>query len=358
MAAEEGAITRVAGHELFHFIKQNNPKAAQRIQTLVITRLKANPNYDYEGRVAWLRKNNPGADPDEDITAESMFDVLNNKKEVRRLLSEENPSFFEKVKDWIDNFIGFLDDTIKKLKNRKYAGAEIRALEKDKKTLKEIRDLFYQALEETKNVGNAESVTSEQKFSIKDIENYSETAYNQYGWVVVNDVLSRTEYRKLNEQFAAIAHGEKFERTRDGYYVIPVGENDRPQNAFVFIKGTISKPVIGQIMIINVDNEMELDDIRRRFKNARSNETVTFAEEIFGIESVVGYTIRDCPSYRAIQGQASEMRRGVRGDQGLSESGRGNRDDQEAVRRDNQSGQGRGRGRGGNRYSIKEAEEL
>ena len=359
MAAEEGTITRVAGHELFHFIKQNNPKAAQRIQSLVITRLKANPNYDYEGRVAWLRKNNPGADPDEDITAESMFDVLNNKKEVRRLLSEENPSFFEKVKDWIDDFIGFLDDTIKNLKNRKYAGAEIRALEKDKKTLKEIRDLFYQALEETKNVGNTESVTSEQKFSIKDIENYSETEYNQYGWAVVNDVLSRTEYRKLNEQFAAIAHGETFERTRDGYYVIPVGEDDRPQNAFVFIKGTISKPVIGSIMIIDAENEMELDDIRRRFKNARSYESFEIAEAYFGSESVMEYRSRDCSSYRTLQGQASEMRRGVRGVQELQERSGSRGDTKDTVWGGNnaESGQGRERDGRGNRYSIKEAEE-
>ena len=174
---------------------------------------------------------------------------------------------------------------------------------------------------------------------------------------MVNDVLSRTEYRKLNEQFAAIAHGETFERTRDGYYVIPVGDDDRPQNAFVFIKGTISKPVIGSIMIIDAENEMELDDIRRRFKNARSYESFEIAEAYFGSESVMEYRSRDCSSYRTLQGQASEMRRGVRGDQGLSESGRGNRDDQEAVRRDNQSGQGRGRGRGENRYSIKEAEE-
>ena len=170
---------------------------------------------------------------------------------------------------------------------------------------------------------------------------------------MVNDVLSRTEYRKLNEQFAAIAHGEKFERTRDGYYVIPVGENDRPQNAFVFIKGTISKPVIGSIMIIDVKNEMELDDIRGNFRESRSNEAIAFAEKIFGIESVVGYQAGDFESYRALQRQASEMRRGVRGNQGLSESGRGNRSDQEAVWGDNQSGQGRR----GNRYSIKEAEE-
>lgn len=477
------------------------------------------------------------------------------------------------MKDWIDDFIGFLDDTIKKLKNRKYAGAEIRALQKDKKTLKEIRDLFYQALEETKSVGNtresgddvrysvkefaeqvdqieagtfprgnhvyvgatpkiladiglngnlpmlttaqhirkamlpkndkthqhglteaqikalpqkianpvmimdsldpsrnavivvtdmmdadgspiiaaikadgrgmfndvevdtnfvlsyygrdgfhnfidknisadtflyidktksrslsnqakrqffgkldkydfdiiirktnanvnvlnsenisknkeqAQYADNVNKFSIKDIENYSETEYNQYGWAVVNDVLSRTEYRKLNEQFAAIAHGGKFGKTKDGYYVIPVGEDDRPQNAFVFIKGTISKPVIGQIMIIDVDNEMALDRIRRNFGDGGIYESLQFAEYIFGSESVVGYQVRDFKNYRELREQRTNMRRGVRGDQGLSESGRGNRDDQEAVRRDNQSGQGRGRGRGENRYSIKEAEE-
>lgn len=356
--AQDNAITRVAGHELTHFIQKNAPAVYRQMADVILTALKADPNYDYEGRAKWLKEHNPAGNADEEIVAESMFDALSNETTVKELLKTENRTFFEKVRDWIDEFIGYIDETIQKLKGRKQAGAEIRSLQKQTDVLKKANDLFYQALEETKSVGNqaAESVTSEQKFSIKDIENYSETEYNQYGWAVVNDVLSRTEYRKLNEQFAATAHGEKFERTRDGYYVIPVGEDDRPQNAFVFIKGTISKPVIGSIMIINVDNEMELDDIRRRFKNARSNETVTFAEEIFGIESVVGYTIRDCPSYRAIQRQAGEMRRGVRSNQGLSESGRGNRDDQEAVRRDNQSEQGRGRD-GGTRYSIKEAEE-
>ena len=205
----------------------------------------------------------------------------------------------------------------------------------------------------SKNKEQAQYADNVNKFSIKDVENYSETAYNQYGWVVVNDVLSSTEYRKLNEQFAAIAHGEKFERTRDGYYVIPVGEDDRPQNAFVFIKGTISKPVIGQIMIIDVDNEMALDRIRRNFGDGGIYESLQFAEYIFGSESVVGYQVRDFKNYRELREQRTNMRRGVRGNQGLSESGRGNRSDQEAVWGNNQSR----RGRGGNRYSIKDAEE-
>ena len=578
--AQDNAITRVAGHELTHFIQKNAPTIYRQMADVILTALKADPNYDYEGRAKWLKEHNPTGDADEEIVAESMFDALSNETTVKELLKTENRTFFEKVRDWIDEFIGYIDETIQKLKGRKQAGAEIRSLQKQTDVLKKANDLFYQALEETKSVGNqaAESMTSAKyslkeysehqlrnwansrrivvyeneiqyrsfvhealtnkafdkklyfgaipidlaaeiesstglniegfncsisayeirkivkdhgnqerealrgqkeimeadflripkaiaspqniyrsnkdyegkpvivfeqgtnekihvvgvvsdkhldlfvqtaymtikkgdlstpsaeqaanntpeanrgtistnsirktnanvnvlnsenmsknkeqaqgadnvnKFSIKDIENYSETEYNQYGWAVVNDVLSRTEYRKLNEQFAATAHGEKFERTKDGYYVIPVGEDDRPQNAFVFIRGTISKPVIGSIMIIDAENEMELDDIRGSFKNARSYESFEIAENIFGIESVRTYHAGDFEAYRAVQRQASEMRRGVRSNQGLSESGRGNRDDQEAVWGNNQSEQGRGRD-GGTRYSIKEAEE-
>lgn len=356
--AQDNAITRVAGHELTHFIQKNAPTVYRQMADVILTALKADPNYDYEGRAKWLKEHNPAGNADEEIVAESMFDALSNETTVKELLKTENRTFFEKVRDWIDEFIGYIDETIQKLKGRKQAGAEIRSLQKQTDVLKKANDLFYQALEETKSVGNqaAESMTSGQKFSIKDIENYSETEYNQYGWAVVNDVLSRTEYRKLNEQFAATAHGEKFERTRDGFYVIPVGEDNRPQNAFVFIKGTISKPVIGQIMIIDVDNEMALDRIRRNFGDGGIYESLQFAEYIFGSESVVGYQVRDFKNYRELREQRTNMRRGVRGNQGLSESGRGNRSDQEAVWGNNQSRRGRGRD-GGTRYSIKEAEE-
>ena len=150
LASEDGGILRVAGHELYHYLEKNSPDSANKLKKLVTSKLKTDPGYDYEGRVKWIKENNPGSDADAEITAESMFDVLTNEQEVKRLLREESPSFLEKIKNWLDDFIGFIDDTIQKLKNRKQAGAEIRALEKDKKTLKEIRDLFYKGLEEAK----------------------------------------------------------------------------------------------------------------------------------------------------------------------------------------------------------------
>ena len=76
--------------------------------------IRDSPNYDYEGRAKWLKEHNPTGDADEEIVAESMFDALSNETTVKELLKTENRTFFEKVRDWIDEFIGYIDETIQK----------------------------------------------------------------------------------------------------------------------------------------------------------------------------------------------------------------------------------------------------
>lgn len=176
--SEGGGILRVAGHELYHYLEKNSPDSANNLKKLVTSKLKTDPGYDYEGRVKWIKENNPGSDADAEITAESMFDVLTNEQEVKRLLKEESPSFLEKIKNWLDDFIGFIDDTIQRLKNRKKAGAEIRALEKDKKTLKEIRNLFYKGLEEAKKNEDIRNAGDGVRYSVMDFSEQVEQIEN------------------------------------------------------------------------------------------------------------------------------------------------------------------------------------
>lgn len=58
--AQDNAITRVAGHELTHFIQKNAPAVYRQMADVILTALKADPNYDYEGRAKWLKEHNPG----------------------------------------------------------------------------------------------------------------------------------------------------------------------------------------------------------------------------------------------------------------------------------------------------------
>ncbi|WP_195542794.1 MuF-C-terminal domain-containing protein [Massiliimalia timonensis] len=175
--------------------------------------------------------------------------------------------------------------------------------------------------------------TNSLKFSLKNvsklesenlIERYTQTEYNDYGWVAVNEVLTPSELRKLNTQFADMLHGEKFSKNRDGYYIIPVGEENRPQNSFVFIKGTISHPKISQILRIDVENEAELDIIRGDFGERRNFESREIIEAIYGQETVYQYSAGDFEDYQTLrnQGQTAGLRRNAGSNRGVSDGGR------------------------------------
>jgi hypothetical protein len=197
-----------------------------------------------------------------------------------------------------------------------------------------IQLAFEQAENPSKSsISDAGDKNTEKHFSLKNvsklesenlIERYTQTEYNDYGWVAVNEVLTPSELRKLNTQFADMLHGEKFSKNRDGYYIIPVGEENRPQNSFVFIKGTISHPKISQILRIDVENEAELDIIRGDFGERRNFESREIIEAIYGQETVYQYSAGDFEDYQTLrnQGQTAGLRRNAGSNRGVSDGGR------------------------------------
>lgn len=327
--ADEGGIVRVASHELYHHIENVNPADAAQIRSVVISALKSKSDYDYEAQKKWLMsKGYSEADVDSEIVAQSMFDVLN--ADTIEKLRNENPSLLKKIKNWIDSFFKVLEDAIDRLSTKKYGGAEIRALRNDKETLSKVRKMMLDALEKD---GETQLQEQDVQYSLKDIEKYTEKSYNNYGWVVVNDVLSEIEYKKLNEQFASIRRGVKFPKTRDGYHVIAVGEENSPQNKFVFIKGTLAKPVIHTVMEIDVLDEFELDYIREWFNERTVDQSCEIAERMYFPENVRRTTVNNFGVYRTLQGQAKEVRPGIRSNQGLPDTGRSNESSSGSVRR-------------------------
>lgn len=170
--ADEGGIVRVASHELYHHIENVNPADAAQIRSVVISALKAKPDYDYEAQKKWLMsKGYSEADVDSEIVAQSMFDVLN--ADTIEKLRNENPSLLQKIKNWIDSFFKVLEDAIDRLSTKKYGGAEIRALRNDRETLSKVREMVLDALEKEIQKKSEQTDTNNQsndvKFSVKDL---------------------------------------------------------------------------------------------------------------------------------------------------------------------------------------------
>lgn len=92
------------------------------------------------------------------------------------------------------------------------------------------------------------------------IANYTETQYNNFGWVRYNNVLTTAEYNTLISRYADYKHNKNvYPTTRFGEAV--VFSFDYP-DVLMYVKGTIKKPQITKVVKITEDNIELLKTIR------------------------------------------------------------------------------------------------
>ena len=167
--AEAGAILSVAGHEVFHYIKNQNSTDAQAIEDFVIDYLKNSEKYNYEERFKELSERygtENEAEINEEIAANAMFQVLANEKTISEL-ANENPTLLERIKNALKKFIEDIRNTINGLASAKN-WKEVSALKDDLQALETIRAMFDAAMwkVDQANKNTAENSGGE-RYSIK-----------------------------------------------------------------------------------------------------------------------------------------------------------------------------------------------
>ncbi len=114
--AEEGAITKAASHEGFHFISAFSPEMKKTITDFVLDKLGKVEGYDLERRIQEVRQQyRDGAGQEleqgedryhdgaiEEIVADSMLDVIGTRENMEQLM-KQSKSTAEKIKEWITN---------------------------------------------------------------------------------------------------------------------------------------------------------------------------------------------------------------------------------------------------------------
>ncbi len=102
----------------------------------------------------------------------------------------------------------------------------------------------------------------------RDLSSYTKKEFEAFGWVRYNDILSAGEYQDFTSKFAAAVSGHvKSHKSKNGELIIPVSDIKDDfvygiDNALVFAKGTIDKPIISSIIRIYADNETDATLIR------------------------------------------------------------------------------------------------
>lgn len=176
--AEGGILTAAAGHEVFHYLKENAANAAESLQKFILHRLLASEGFNLNAELAKYRDRyaleTQGMTEKEqriylleELTADSMFGVFSSKQAVE-LYAKQQPKDAKKVAKAIRNFY---EKVKKALETLSFKGmGTVSALQQQAQTLEQISDLFFAALEEAQanrrqNKNTADQGGAEVKYS-------------------------------------------------------------------------------------------------------------------------------------------------------------------------------------------------
>ena len=138
-------------------------------------------------------------------------------------------------------------------------------------------------------------------FTDEVVEKYTESQYNNFGWVRANDVLSATAYNLFKQKVAEIRTGVRFPKSRYGEYIIAVGNQSGIYNILVYTDGDMNEPYIRKVIEIRAENQYIADLIRSEIYDADNGklwDAVQYVKDVFGEENIDEYKSRDFPSFR------------------------------------------------------------
>ena len=123
--------------------------------------------------------------------------------------------------------------------------------------------------------------------------------YNNYGWVVINKVLTVNELNRFYKQFAdkkALKYNYKM--SADGYYMIPTGDVSMVDSKIVFVSGTLQNPYIDRVIeVTGIDDNEKVFYINEVIDNEEYDSSYSDIETYAGKGVFSTYTQTDFASY-------------------------------------------------------------
>lgn len=151
------------------------------------------------------------------------------------------------------------------------------------------------------------------------IDMYTETQYNDFGWVRANELVTYRQWADFDHKFENMTEEVKRNQTRDGEYMIAVNDmKDKKfgvDNVIIFAKGTPLHPVVTKIIKINLENETEIEFIREVIYEGKFDDTENAVfESVYGEGYFEEYHLRDVDDYQTYKRKRGASNGGEEGD--------------------------------------------
>ena len=241
-------------------------------------------------------------------------------------------------------------------------------------TFKELQERFNKMLYDASNVSKKSGVQTEYqsgevindegdlRFKVSNetadlLDRYTEKTYNDYGWIAVNDVLSKSEWSQYNRKLRE-ALDKSTPRNYYGESVITVGEHSSDITALVYVKGTASNPIVTRVVRINseIQNAENISDILQELeyyeRQGYRDEYATI--ENYEKEKIFNrYSLQDFETLRELRLRLRSVGEAVNSDSGIEQNGRGSaQTDSTNIKAGVENTSAFSNGENGRRYSI------
>lgn len=150
--AEEGALTRVVSHEMFHFVAENNEENAWDLRTMVQAHLEKN-GVDTFRIVADIQAKAKAQGVElteqeamDEMTADGLLDYLGTTENIQALV-KDNRSVAQKIADWVKSALDYLRQIMKKVAGKNEV---VQALYRDEAYMAEVSRAMDTILQNTK----------------------------------------------------------------------------------------------------------------------------------------------------------------------------------------------------------------
>ena len=153
--ADQGALTKVASHEVYHYIKDWNSDGADRLAKKVFEYLEKADGYNLDQRVQekiqeYARANVTLSEDaaKEEIVADALLDFIGTEENFRAILSEDS-KLAEKIRAWVQQMMARIRSI---LETMAASNPEVRALKDNEAYFAEIAAMMDGILEETREI--------------------------------------------------------------------------------------------------------------------------------------------------------------------------------------------------------------
>ena len=187
---------------------------------------------------------------------------------------------------------------------------------KSKKDTKNLSDVSDSGKQRSFSLDNSDDVQPNYDL----LDRYTDKTYNDYGWVAVNNVLTKNEWAQYNRKLRETLSSNTAKNVR-GERIMTVGEHSSDITALVYVNGTASNPVVTKVVKINrsIKNNVFISDVLEelmKYDRQGYREPSRYVESVYGERLFDEHKSSDFKSLSQLQGE----RKGSFGDKGQADN--------------------------------------